>query len=986
MKDSILKRRLARGASRLFAAVLLVGGPVSWSSCEDDLLTGTPTWLGSSIYEELESRGSFKTTLALINDPDLADMNYHELLSRTGSVTLFVADDAAWQEFFRQHGVSSLSGLSRAQKRNLLQGAMINNAYLIELLGNKPGNPPSEGTCMRRASRANVGDSIPYIDASEIPALNPARVIIDSAGNVKQTDYWSAVRGRSHIYLFKDNHTPTMMHLVPEFMKRNDFVNNDIRLLTNGASQDVSRSYINGQPIALNDGRWPDKDVNTDGSSKELLQDITCQNGYIHVLERVPEQLPNMAEVIRTNPDMSIFSSLLERFSYPQFYALLRTDDQVDSIFVKRYFNEGHGSNSLSTIDETGQKVGSVLSLDPGWNTYRINTTNTDITMADDAAAIFVPNNAQMQAYLETGEGSDIGKKYGYDWDNVPDAVVLPFLNNCMKSSFVSSIPSKFSNVKNTQSEPFGASTDKLDSAFMACNGVVYKMNQIFVAPAHQSVFFPVLLRQDENMKVLYNYIADTRHKPNSENKPAYNPSWTGYENDAYVNSMASTYSFLLPCDSAFRGYDDTPNGGYIEPYSVYQNNPVSYRFFVDPNDKTFPVSAEAYPVVERDGAKYVNYGQLSPNSNQPRSTGPSGLGRVNNRLNDILNNLIIVHGQKGAQGIHAGQDIYLNKAGAPIRVKFEGDKVVGIAGSSQMERGTFIPVKQVMDLSQTGNGKSYLLDSIPMPTLTSPYNLIHDTINHPEYTAFARLLVTGSGLVDKNANKSTNHPYIGNGILSLGNYHYTIWVPKSETVQTLIDSRKLPTFEEYELWKEVVSNAKELNEERMEEGVKMKYLSDEALDSIQTLADSCQKVILTTIQNFLRYHIQDGSVYLGGAQGSSIYETAAYDDSTSLFRRLTVDNLGGAIKVKDAQGNVANVVVGDDSNKPTTQYSFSIKQEGLDGGDNARWLYGESYVVVHLIDSPLQYEGMFLPVGFARPEYLTPTPIIVSDSDVKRK
>ena len=72
MENSILKRRLTSRVSRLFAAALLVGGPLGWSSCTDDLLTGTPTWLGSSIYEELESRGDFQTTLDLINDPDLS--------------------------------------------------------------------------------------------------------------------------------------------------------------------------------------------------------------------------------------------------------------------------------------------------------------------------------------------------------------------------------------------------------------------------------------------------------------------------------------------------------------------------------------------------------------------------------------------------------------------------------------------------------------------------------------------------------------------------------------------------------------------------------------------------------------------------------------------------------------------------------------------------------------------------------------------------
>jgi hypothetical protein len=57
-----------------------------------------------------------------------------------------------------------------------------------------------------------------------------------------------------------------------------------------------------------------------------------------------------------------------------------------------------------------------------------------------------------------------------------------------------------------------------------------------------------------------------------------------------------------------------------------------------------------------------------------------------------------------------------------------------------------------------------------------------------------------------------------------------------------------------------------------------------------------------------------------------------------------------------------------------------------MEGDEARRWIYGSSYVVVHLIDRPLWYDGMLLPDGFPKPEVPTPTPIIVTDSEVKRK
>ena len=961
MENSILKRRLARKVSRLFAAFLLIGGPMSWSSCTDDLLTGTPSWLGSSIYEELESRGDFKTTLALINDPDLSETNYPDMLRRTGSLTLFVADDAAWSKFLQKRGVSSVSELSRAEKKNLLKGAMINNAYLIELLSHRPSDnyvtPPSEGILMRRDSRLSVSDSIPLISKDEMPALNPARITVGVDGSTSTTDYWASVRNRDHIYIYKDNTLPTMVHFTPDFMTANDITKEDIQKLTNGECEDIDRSYINGLPVAKNDGRWPDKDVNTDGSSKTFLQDITCQNGYIHVLEQVPEPLPNMAEIIRTKPQFSIFSSLLERYSYPQFIGIRSLDGREDSIFVKRYFNSGHADHALNTVTETNTKISEVLALDPGWNSYQLNATS--VSMGSDAAAIFVPTNEWMEKYITTGDGHAIGAKYGNNWDNVPDEVVIPFLNNCMKSSLISTVPSKFANVKNTQSEAMGLTIDKVDSCFMACNGMVYQMNAVYVAPDHQSIFFPVRLRQDEDLNIMFRFLSDERYKP--AGNVEWTGNWTGYENKAYVNSMASTYSFLLPKDNAF--------SAVIDPYFDYEGKPAAFRYYVEQSNPNFPVSIDIYQA-ELDSATFTYTVTDVLNDFQPHnySTADASnkphLGLVNNRLSDFFENLIIVHGQKGAQTFHAGQEIYLTKGGNPIKVHFEGDKVTGIAGSAQMEKGVFIPVSDEYDLRENGNGISYLLDEVPTTTLTSPYQLINDSVNHAEFLPFANLLYSSSILGTEGFYDAT-HVAKGRPINILGKYHYTIYIPQADKINALIEAHKLPSFGEYEEWDNVKKVADTLYTKKL--------LTTAENDSIIHLADSCKGVVKAVIDNFVKYHIQDGSVYLGGEQGAAVYETAAYDDASSRFRRLHVTNSGSGISILDDSGKTVNVMASSPhSNLVARQYVFE---------KDTRWYYVTSPVVIHLIDDVLLYSAdQFLPDGFPKPAYPTPS------SEVKRK
>ena len=67
-----------------------------------------PDWLNESIYESLEKDGNFKTYLRLLADDDVnpkndASRNLTDELRKTGSKTVFVADDAAWEAFFKKN-------------------------------------------------------------------------------------------------------------------------------------------------------------------------------------------------------------------------------------------------------------------------------------------------------------------------------------------------------------------------------------------------------------------------------------------------------------------------------------------------------------------------------------------------------------------------------------------------------------------------------------------------------------------------------------------------------------------------------------------------------------------------------------------------------------------------------------------------------------------------------------------------------------------
>ena len=133
-----------------------------FSSCREDYYYDEilPDWLGASIYDYLKDEGKYTTYIRLIDD-----LQYAEVLSLTGSKTLFVANDSAFTAFYgnNEWGVKKYEDFTLAQKKLIFNFSLINNAYLIETLSNYyDGSTFHEGTAMRRPTALSPIDSIPF--------------------------------------------------------------------------------------------------------------------------------------------------------------------------------------------------------------------------------------------------------------------------------------------------------------------------------------------------------------------------------------------------------------------------------------------------------------------------------------------------------------------------------------------------------------------------------------------------------------------------------------------------------------------------------------------------------------------------------------------------------------------------------------------------------------------------------------------------------
>ena len=935
MKDSILKPRIARWVGSACAAFLLSG---VITSCSDDLLTGTPSWLGESIYDELEKRGNFTETLKLI---EAQDEDYKSVLQKTGSKTLFVANDDAWAEFYRSNawGARSMDDLTKAQKSLLFKGNMINSAYLVELLGNLPASSasedPKEGACIRRATSIDLMDSVPLVDSLQYAALNPMR---RDQSTGAQIDYWARIRDKKQVRMLQDNTVSTMIHFMPKFMQVTNITSDDVAFLTNNDITTNEGAFVNGQPI-LESGR-----------------DITCQNGYIHQLRGVALPLDNMANVIAKQPQFSIYSRLLDRFSYPHYDASVNAEFHrqyggEDSVFVKRYFNDS-GNHAFGTKEnplDDNSVASSLLPFDPGWNRYAPSGS-----YQEDAAAMLVPTDAAMLDYLEK-DGADLKERYGSGpgataWDNAPDNVILPLLQNTMLTSLKASIPSQFTSITNTASEPMGVSKTDIDSVLWGCNGVIYQTNKVYIAPDYVSVYYPCIIRGDDDLYYIYFYIEqDNREKEQSgthpkTNDPVYVSTGKGFKSQ--FNNMGSKYSFIIPTNNALQTYYDPVS--YKREDSKGNSTAVAYRFGI--NSTGSSVNAEAYNVdwTTLDSKGRGTIGDLA--TTQP--TLVFRTGDVTNHYSDLLSSTFT------PSLFTPGRRFYQAQNGGPIIVEWSGNTVVGVAGSFQYERNYSIPVTETFDKTATGNGRSYIIDEEPlMSTFTSPYSVLTDTLRSNEFGSFAKLL---ENMDIVTTSDGADHLTMDKALNSLNNFHYTIYVPTNATVDALTAAHKLPTWEDIDLVETTleqiqskidgVQNSTALTDAEKEAQLTVLYAD--------TLYLTKQKAEMkNVISNFVTYHIQDYSVYVEGENHSNdIFETACLDTLSGRFSKVYVNyELGGPLTVTDNVGN-KRTVDSNINNILTRQYYFASNNGStIKSMTNASQIFSSSFAVVHQIDAPLQ-------------------------------
>ena len=1003
-----LPSTLGKHSLRALCVLTLCG--LSWS-CKDEykLDDEKPDWLNSSIFEGLEEKGNFTQYLRLLQDEDVNPKNARplkEVLSRTGSKTVFVANDEAWDAFYKRnatlpaenpwHNATSYERLSQAQKKLLIHSSMLNNAIVMENLASSDGSGttrPVRGEYMRRFTDVMLTDTVTHLTGNQVPY---------SYGD--EPNYWTRFRpenGGNGLYMVQDSTSNMMLHFTAEHMSKQGVTDEDFRIFM-GRERKTSDVHIY-------DALLEEKDQAT-------------ENGYVNITEKVISPLPNMAEVIRANGKTNIFSHMLDRFSFPYYNSYVTEayktlhPEFTDSIFTKHYFTKlgpGHDAVLYGPPPSGGLFLNGQVALkfDPGWNEFY-----ADLDRRADMASMFVPSDDVLWDYFSEGGGGwqliqtyatnpyAVVERGDYDAlyhkiDEIPLATLQALINVVMFTSFTGSVPSKMIKLRNdAQEDMFSLEDNKLvsegghiDTCLMACNGAVYIMDKVYGPADYTSVAAPAYISKTN--RILWWAI----YNGSVENKDQMHLNYY-----AYLKAMKSRFTFFLPSDAAMKYYYD--------PVSFTSNRPrvLEMSFQYDNSEALFPLTT-----------RLLNYNPLTGEIGNPYNNEKIANTDVVNRLKDVLESHTIVH--TGSNPIDSEDEYYVTKNGSGIKVTRDADgTIIKVQGGFQLEneRDGIIGGNGLNAIAVTAanthnleNGRTYVLDDAPIiPSSKSVYDILvaQKGQDNDPYKGFMDLttpednIIKECGLVPETTqssalerilnkyktfvSKAPKSKEVDYNVQFFNNYRYTLFVPSNEalaeakthglpTWETITEEYDaLPNYEDVWQYSEYHQEYYVINDNKLDANGQAAgdtiFVDTSKKDQHCFLhSDSLRiQAEITYLNNFIRCHFLDNSIFADKTEvAEADYVTSSYDSDLGLFVKVHCKRIkeGGKtiLQVRDDNGgdimtvddNLQNIMARDVN---LTRNSTSVTAKNQTSMNNII-IQGSSFCVIHQIPGVLKHTAM---------------------------
>ncbi len=298
----------------------------------------------------------------------------------------------------------------------------------------------------------------------------------------------------------------------------------------------------------------------------------------------------------------------------------------------------------------------------------------------------------------------------------------------------------------------------------------------------------------------------------------------------------------------------------------------------------------------------------------------------LKNRLADFLDNIII-------KGDYQEGKLYYKTIGDMI-VRIDGvEKGSYIYGPLQMENDTPL---QVVETFVDKGCRVLIVDGPVMSARKSVDMLINEK---PELSKFGEIVEVCCSYASCTEDKLTAAAYGGGNMLYyhynykgnsnpyylLNDFHYTIYAPTNEAMEKAF-AKGLPTIDD------------------------LRAAVEYDIQTTGEIGDSTIKIKSVMI-NFVKYHIQDFSIFIDKGAKSGKYNTAKNileENKAIRPYRLNVDVSESSMRVTDALGNTHNVITNAGlHNMVANEYWFKSSN-----------IQNSSTVVIHAIDGPLMYSN----------------------------
>ena len=274
--------------------VILLCCVISLFSCRKktwDEYYGRPDDLAHPIYQVLEERGNFTHFLKCIDKS-----GYKSSLGAGGYWTCFAPNDAAFEKYFKDKGISGDEGIDSATAQRIVKYALVYNAYRKDDLGSYQQSAGADTTGAFKRKTAYY------------------------KWVYKEGDSLVLSANRNGTYVEADNNNKYLPYFMDKYFS-----------FHNLTASDYNFFYPNVEYSGFNVA-----------GAVVVNSDIPAENGLIDEVDAVTDPLPNLEDYLRSNPQYSEFWRLLQMVaSYTsnanitqRNYAL---SGKSDSVFIKFY-------------------------------------------------------------------------------------------------------------------------------------------------------------------------------------------------------------------------------------------------------------------------------------------------------------------------------------------------------------------------------------------------------------------------------------------------------------------------------------------------------------------------------------------------------------------------------------------------------------------------------------------------------------------------